>query len=137
MEAVKRRLRITATTFHTTSTGLMPQYSPPSLGIRTNAYHMDSSDIFPSWNSACFTTSIFSNKTSMLLTSPFYPSPLSLPPPLPPTLLPYLPPSPYFYATNFTPDILASLNHPWRCAPLIPEGPPYRLDLSLHTDHSI
>ena len=48
MEAVSRRFKIAATTFHITSTRPIPRYSFFPLIIRTTAYHMASSFSFPS-----------------------------------------------------------------------------------------
>ena len=59
VEAVKRQLRSTVTTLHTTSTIHMPCWYPPSLVIRTTACHMNSSAIRSSWKATCNITSTF------------------------------------------------------------------------------
>ena len=105
MEAVIRRCKIAATTFHITSTSPIPQYYCLPFGIITTACHVASSANSSSRNAVCMISTRFSQ-----CVSPSSPSVV---------------PSP-FSAARYS--LLDAASHPFRCSARIPEGP---LDLFL------
>ena len=61
-------MRITATTFYTTSTSTMTWYSPPTLGISNIFCHVASSTRLPSWKAACTSATTFYQCDSSVVT---------------------------------------------------------------------
>ena len=118
MEAVRRRFKISATTFHINSTRPIPRYSVFLLVISTTACHMAHYASFPSRNAdwTRFTTIVqlyasVSDCASKVL-------PFSVLPALSVVVA-------SFSAFSFY-DFRAIAIHLFRCSALIPDSPPER-----------
>ena len=128
MEAVSRRLRIAATTFHTTSTRPIPWYSPPPLEIRTTTCHVNFSAILPSPKYTLAGATTFYQLISTLSV------PASISASVPSSSGTHVASTVF---TSVASAFCASSSHPFRCSACIPEGPLERLFRSLRTTHSI
>ena len=126
METVHPRFKISATTFHTTSTSPMLRYSPFPLGISTTACHMISSTRRPSPKFAFTRSTTFYQCVISSISISLFSSFSS--PPGPQTDATAHSTTSAFVAA--TPSFRASSIHPLRWSILIPEGPPERWFLS-------
>ena len=119
MEAVSWQFRIVATTFHTTSTRPMPQYSPFLLGVSTTSFHAASSASRPYPKAALTKATTFSQCVISFFVYVYL------------FLSVYSPSGPLIAAiTPFTAfstvdsSFCASASHPLRWSDLIPEDLP-------------
>ena len=123
MEAVSRQFKISATTFHITSTRPMSRYYFPHLGSRTTACHMASSSSFPSPNTIWIRSTtlpqleVSAGVLSLISSFPSLPV-LSVPS----IVLPSVGFSCSASASSFY-FLLAATSHPLRCSSRILEGP--------------
>ena len=118
MEDVKRRFRITATTFHITSMRPMPRYSFFSLGIRTTACQVASSARSPYLKVVC------TNSTTLAQFSA-------------PSRVSYRPPPSLSVVSPLIFPIRATAIHSFRSSARIHDVPPARLLRRRLTAHSI
>ena len=132
MAAVKRQLKITATTFQITSTRPMPSYSPPSFRIRTTACQASSSGINTLRNAIQTSSTTFSNLVvSLSSTMSNVPSSASFYLSSDPDVYPSFSPSASVAFTLAASPALCSCSHSQRCSVRIWKGPHNQCSCSL------